>query len=177
MQIYLSFILAAVLLISGCGASGEKPATQANTASNDPAQPAVSYNTAPSTPTEAFKSYNYAKRNKDAESVKKLLSKGSLKFSETTAAQRNESLDTVVLAGNTFIEVPPIRNEKITGDTATIEIQNPLNGGWEEWPLVKEDGVWKNALDVLQERLIKRLTDAMKAPPSANSRSDNPAKK
>jgi hypothetical protein len=186
MKKYLSFIFVPALLIAGCGGS-EQPSPGTNALQNNRGQSNTAQATPPPTPlpppagplspAETFKRYNDAKRIKDAAEVKRMLSKGSIALSEKTAAQRNEPLDQVVLSGQAFVEVPPTRNEKIAGATATIEIQNPATGGWEEWYFVKEDGVWKNALDVLIEKMSKRLADAMKKPPAANSGADTKGKK
>ena len=178
MKLYLSITFAAALLIAGCG-GGDQPLpgtnsapgnnSQRNTAQATPAPTPLPPITVPLSPTETFRRYNDAKRIKDAAEVKRLLSKGSIAVSQKTAVQRDEPLDKVVLSGQAFDAVPPIRNEKITGSTAMIEIQNPATGGWEEWYFVKEDGIWKNALDVLIDKMSKRLTDEMKKIPAANS--------
>jgi hypothetical protein len=186
MKLYLSFIFAVAFLIAGCGGS-EQPSPPSNTTRTNTGQGATAQATpaptplpppaGPLSPADTFKRYNDAKRIKDAAEVRRLLSKGSIALSEKTAAQRNEPLDQVVLSGQTFVEVPPTRNEKITGNTASIEIQNPTTGGWEEWYFVKEDGVWKNALDVLIDNMSKRLSDAMGKPPTANTKADTKGKK
>jgi hypothetical protein len=184
----LGFIFAAVLLIAGCGGS-EQPSPGTTPGQPGANSQGVSSQATPQTPTplpppagplsptETFRRYNDAKVIKDAAEVKRLLSKGSLALSEKTAAQRDETLDQVVLSGQTFDKVPPTRNEKITGSTATIEIQNPITGGWEEWYFVKEDGVWKNALDVLIDKISKRLAEEMKKAPAADSHPDTKGRK
>ena len=40
------------------------------------------------------------------------------------------------------------------GETATVDIKNTVTGEWQPLPFVKENGVWKAALD-------KVLTDVM----------------
>lgn len=153
----------AVLAI-GCG-SDEKPAQSTQPVAQQSATPtpAPVYNyEQPLTPTQAFKVYNDAKRNKDAAGVKKFLSKTSLILSETTAQQTGKSLDEVVTSGISFEALPPVRNEKIVGDTASIEIQDAATGTWEEWYLIKEDGIWKSDLNRLLEMQKRKLAEVMK---------------
>lgn len=67
-----------------------------------------------------------------------------------SAKQQKKEIDDVLkefVEGDLPFEngVPEMRNEKIDGDTATIEVK--AEGKWDETPLVKEDGIWKIAFD------------------------------
>ena len=53
--------------------------------------------------------------------------------------------------------MPETRNEKIDGNTATLEIQNDQTKKWDAMYFVKEDGDWKVALDKTMEELIKKI--------------------
>lgn len=70
--------------------------------------------------------------------------------------------------GGPFRILPEMREEKIEGDKATVEVQNMLDKReYEKIPFVKENGEWKVALDVYMEDLKRRITEEM----------NNPAKK
>jgi hypothetical protein len=43
--------------------------------------------------------------------------------------------------------MPETRNEKIDGDTATLEVKDDKKDKWETIHFAKEDGEWKLALD------------------------------
>ncbi len=58
-------------------------------------------------------------------------------------------------------KLPETRNEKITGDTATLEVKNDKTGKWDTLPFVKENGEWKIALDKFLENMLKGLGDKL----------------
>jgi hypothetical protein len=127
--------------------------------------PVASYSQ--NTPTDTLKTFTKATINKDAEGVKKTLSKGSLKMIEESAKAQNLSVDSLLLTENenSLTEVPEMKNEKITGDTATVEVENKVTKSFDVMPLVKEDGEWKLALDKFTQDLMKKLREDMKSPP------------
>ena len=102
-------------------------------------------------PSGVSKRFIEAARAKDTKSFKALLSKKSLESIEKDAKEANMSPDemiTKVLGQDLFkgggeIEV---RNEKINGDKATVEIKDE-QGKWSENELVKEDGNSKVSRD------------------------------
>jgi hypothetical protein len=106
-----------------------------------------------SSPTATMTAFFEAGRKKDPDGFKKTLSKGSLDLMESFAKAQNKTLDDALKSGMATPEAaeqsqtPAMRNEKITGDTATLEVQNEKNKEWETIPFVKEDGQWKIALD------------------------------
>ncbi len=147
------------ITIGACGTATE-PAKTDNTANNasaekkdetgksDEAKKTDSTSSAEvtaSTPTEAIKGFVNAIRAKDVELVKKYLSKQSLNEMEEDSKKVNKPLDEMlqefVKAPLPFEGDPEIRNEKIDGDKATLEVK--AEGNWEETKLVKEDGLWK----------------------------------
>jgi flagellar hook-associated protein FlgK len=113
-----------------------------------------------STPTATFKAFFEASKKKDVPAIKKGLSKGTLDMIDKVAKEQNKSTDDLlkdVYKDDKGETLPETRNEKINGDTATLEVKNEKTGKWETLPFVKENGEWKIALD-------KFLTDMMKGP-------------
>lgn len=100
---------------------------------------------APSTPLETFQTYTKAIKQKDTSTMKLLLSAETLKMHEQEAQAQNVSVDEIVKRETLFSEnqkTVKFRNEKIEGDTATLEVENSF-ATWETVPFVKENGDWK----------------------------------
>lgn len=118
-------------------------------------------------PTETMKALNEASRKKDLETIKKLVSKGTLDLLEQTAQRQKTTVDELLRRdeGAPFQELPETRNEKITGDAATIEIRNNATNDWETMPFVMENGVWKIALDRFMQDVMQRMNEEMKELP------------
>ncbi len=119
-------------------------------------------------PTETMKALNEASKTKDIQTIKKLVSKGTLALLEKAAKTQNTTVEELLKKDNgaPFQELPETRSEKITGDTATIEIKDTATNGWEMIPFVKEDGIWKVALDKFLEDLQKRTPGEMNKTPA-----------
>lgn len=105
-----------------------------------------------SSPTATMRAFFEATKKKDAEAFKKTLSKGSLEMMENFAKIQNKTLDEALKTGMndpnmSSTATPEMRNEKINGDTATLEVQNDKSKEFETIPFVKENGEWKIALD------------------------------
>ena len=100
-----------------------------------------------SSPTSAFKAFYDAAKNKNADALRKSLSKGSIAFLEAGAKAQNKTIEEVVAASSPPASQPETRNEKITGDTATLEVKDADTGNWETLNFVRENGEWKVALD------------------------------
>jgi hypothetical protein len=72
-----------------------------------------------------------------------------MKMLEEQAKQSNKTVDEAFKEGMEEASkavpatMPEVRNEKIDGDTATIEVKDDKTGNWETFHLVKEDGEWK----------------------------------
>ncbi len=99
-------------------------------------------------PTEVFKAYYDAGVKKDFPTLKKHLSKGSIDFLETGAKKMGKTFEQ--LMNESPVEqgpMPQLSNEKITGDTATVDIS--AKGEKVSMPFVKENGEWKIAMDKL----------------------------
>lgn len=99
----------------------------------------------PSTPFRTFKAYTKAIKQKDAATMKALLSDASIRMHEQEAKAQNLSLDEIVRRETLFGENQTsveYRNEKIEGERATLEVKNAYSM-WEKVPFVREEGVWK----------------------------------
>jgi hypothetical protein len=53
-------------------------------------------------------------------------------------------------------KMPETRNEKISGDSATMELKNEDANRWDTMYFVKEDGAWKIALDRTIEEMLRK---------------------
>lgn len=106
---------------------------------------ACSRESRPETPIETFKTYISAVKQKDTTKMKLLLSSESIKMHEQEAKAQNVTLDDIVKRETLFTEgqkVVEFRNEKIDGETATLEVKNSY-GMWETIPFVRENGDWR----------------------------------
>lgn len=101
-----------------------------------------------SSPTAVAKAFYEASKSKDVKGIKNNLSKGSLAMMESFAKMDNKSLDEFLTDPKSSTPRGPfeVRNEVITGDTATLEAKDE-KGSWDKIPFVKEDGQWKIAID------------------------------
>jgi Domain of unknown function (DUF4878) len=113
-----------------------------------------------STPTATFKAFFEASKKKDAAAIKKTLSKGTLDMFDKLAKEQNKTTDDLLktMDKDDKTEKPPeTRNEKINGDTATIEVKNDKSDKWDTLPFVKENGEWKIAFDKFLEDMMKNF--------------------
>ena len=173
MKIYgITFIISAFILTACSSPQTANVAVNltnsANTTANTVAQnqPQTMQPSATS-PMETIKVLNEAAKTKNTEAIKRVVSKGTLALMEKTAQEQKTTVDELLKKddGAPFEELPEMRNEKITGETATVEVKNNESGEWTALPFVKEDGVWKVAIDKYVERLQKKMTEDMKQPP------------
>src|SRR5258708_1291780 len=115
-----------------------------------------------STPTATFKAFYDASKKKDVAGMKKTLSKGTLDMFDKLAKEQNKTTDEMlknVDKDDKSDKMPETRNEKINGDTATLEVKNEKTNKWDPLPFVKENGEWKIALDKFLEDMMKSLGD------------------
>ncbi len=126
-------------------------------------------------PTETLKKFIEASQKKDVETIKKLLSKGSLELIEKTAKEQNTTVDELLKKddGTQMKGLPETRGEKIEGDTASVEVKNQMKGDFETIPFVKEDGKWKVALDKFMQDVMKKMNEEMNVPAPNASPADN----
>ncbi len=152
MKIYQTIIIALVaLLFIGCSA-----ATEPQIAS----------------PIDVLKTYIDASDRKDLAAVKQTFSKGTMKMYEDAAQKRQISVDEVIKDQFELASSAELKSklesgkETIEGDTATVEVKDNSTGNLERIPFVKEDGVWKVALDKFMEDLINKMREEMNMPAS-----------
>ncbi|HEX8734231.1 MAG TPA: hypothetical protein VF721_02840 [Pyrinomonadaceae bacterium] len=112
-------------------------------------------------PTGVLKTFTDAKNNKDAETMKQTLSKGTLETIRGIAEEDNKTLEEYLKQGNTTPlnrpEMPETRNEKIEGETATVEIKRSAADSWRKLTFVKEDNRWKMDLNKYMKELYPNM--------------------
>lgn len=148
MKIYQTLIVAlAAFLIISCGGANESPTVVS--------------------PTDTLKNYIEASKKKDVTAIRKNLSKGSLELAEKSAKARNTTVDELFKQDNmaALDEIPEIRNERIEGDAASVEVKD-FTSGYDTIPFVKEDGAWKIAFDKYQQALMEKMRQEMNTPAS-----------
>lgn len=126
-------------------------------------------------PSETLQALNEASKKKDIPAIKSLLSKGTLDLLEQSAKKQNKTVDEILLkeGGAPFQDLPETRNEKIEGDAATVEVKNNVSGEFQKIPFVKEDGVWKVALDKFLDDVMKKMKEEMNKMPANLSLPDS----
>ncbi len=119
-----------------------------------------------SSPTETLRTFIEASGKKDIEKIKKTLSKGTMDIIGSSAKAQKTTVDELLKKENSIPlkEMSETLNEKIEGDTASIEVKNIVTGDFDPVPFVKEDGVWKMELDVYMRNLQKKMKDDMRIP-------------
>ena len=112
-------------------------------------------------PSATFQTYFEAQKKKDIPAMKQTLSKTSLAMMEESAKQQQSTLDKMLARqlenpASKVDKLPETRNEKVTGDNATIELHNEEANRWDTMFFVREDGVWKIALDKTIEEMLRK---------------------
>lgn len=114
---------------------------------------ACSKSSAGASPTEVFKAYYDAAVKKDFATAKKHLSKGSVALMEAGAKQQGKTFEQAMKDSPAADgPMPQLSNEKITGETATVDIS--ADGQKMAMPFVKQDGEWKIAMDKLAMTMV-----------------------
>ncbi|MBK9155258.1 MAG: hypothetical protein IPM25_13745 [Chloracidobacterium sp.] len=128
------------LVFSGCG--GTEPV------SNTPAErvcAAIS-----DTPGEAYKRLFAAVKEKDTEKIRGTMSKLSQEFAQSLSERQNKKIEEVYANGftaSTFSPtLPEVRDERVAGCWAGVEVWNAKDQRWEDLPYINEDGEWKLAV-------------------------------
>ncbi|MBV9956968.1 MAG: DUF4878 domain-containing protein, partial [Acidobacteria bacterium] len=101
-----------------------------------------------SSPTAAMKTFYEAAKGNDTEGIKRSMSKKSLSAMEKAAAKDNKTVDESLkeMIKDAPANQPEMRNEKIEGDKATLEMKDEKMDKWDTVPFVREDGQWKIAI-------------------------------
>jgi predicted lipid-binding transport protein (Tim44 family) len=96
------------------------------------------------TPTEAYKTAYAVRQKKDLAGLKRVLSKKMIGFFTEIGEAEHKSLDDELkqLMDAPQASTAEARNEKIDGDTATLEYLDE-KGEWKTMDFVKEGGGWK----------------------------------
>ena len=136
---FITTLLVFTLLIVGCSKSGG------------------------ATPTETAKAFYDAAKSQDVKGMKNALSKKSLEVMEAFAKMGNKSLDDTLKEPSNMPPAFEARNEKVTGDTATLEVKGQ-GDKWDTLYFVKEDGQWKIAFDKAMENSIRDAGPQTPAP-------------
>jgi hypothetical protein len=160
MKIYQTIIIALIALwFIGCGGTATAPQT--------------------ASPTDVLKTYIEASDRKDLAAVKQTFSRGTAKMYEDAAQKRQVSVDEVIKEQFALDSSDELKSkleagkETIEGDTATVEVKDKSTGNLERIPFVKEDGVWKVALDKFMEDLMNKMREEMSMPASNVSEPDD----
>ena len=119
------------------------------------------------TPTDAMRTWVMATVNKDVPTLNRILSRPSLEMLEESAKAQGRTLGEALTEGavrNISKNIPEFRNEKITGDAATVEFKDDTMNRFLTMSLVREDGKWKVAFDVFTRELLRMATEDMNKP-------------
>lgn len=155
---YFSILAFAVAITAGCQASvntntsnsnSTNAANIANTAaapmkSPDAEKKPEAVELSLTTPTDAYKTAYMVRKNGDIEGLKMVMHKDILDFLTELGEIEGKSLDDMLkeLATKPQAEKAEVRNEKITGNTATVEYLTE-KGDWQTMDFVKVGNEWK----------------------------------
>ena len=157
--------LITIFLYTGCQSSATP---NGNSNQSSPASPPPPANTtAELSPKDVLKALNTAAKQKNVAEIKRHLSQGTLRMLDKTAGEAGKTPDQILTeeGGAPFSVLPEMREEKIEGETATVEVQNMLDKAeYEKIPFVREAGAWKVALDIYMDDLERRIAEDMKKP-------------
>ncbi len=138
---------------AGCSTAtktdNSKPAAEASPAKTEAPKTETA---AVKSPTETMVAFIEALKTKDSEVIKATLSKQSLVQLEEAAKAGKTTIDQIITEGEDMSKekTPEMKDEKIDGDNATIEVQDEKTKKWDTVPFVKEDGKWKIAMDKMK---------------------------
>ncbi len=102
------------------------------------------------TPTEEYKRLYAAVKEKNTDGIKAEMSAKSQEFAESLAERQKKTAAEVYANGftaTTFApELPEIRDERVAGCWAAVEVRNNKDNRWEDLPYINQDGSWKLAV-------------------------------
>ena len=157
--------LATIFLFTACQ-TAQQPSGNTNQ-SSQAAPPAPANTTAELSPKDVLKALNTAAKQKNVAEIRRHLSQSTLRVLDKTAQEAGKTPDQILTEEGVapFIVLPEMREEKIEGETATVEVQNMLDKEeYEKIPFVREAGAWKVALDIYMDDLERRIAEDMKKP-------------
>ncbi|HWS99752.1 MAG TPA: hypothetical protein VN256_05705 [Pyrinomonadaceae bacterium] len=152
---YLLLFAAAALIVT---VSGQALSQTKRKSQPRPRRPARVSGTAQASlsPTAALRAYYRAATSKDIDAARKYLSARTIMLMEEGARAAGKSLEEAMWddARRNPVVMPEFSNERVTGETATVEIMT--EGTTLTMPLVKEGGEWKVALDKMAEGMQRQ---------------------
>ncbi len=116
-------------------------------------------------PTAAYKAAYAARKNKDVDALRKLMSRDIMEFFAEIGKEEKKTVDEMLkeLCDKPQAATDDARNEKINGDRATVEYLDE-DGKWRTMDFIKEGGSWKLTLPKMDD-------------PESESNDDNNEKK
>ncbi|MDT4898359.1 MAG: hypothetical protein QOH25_3436 [Acidobacteriota bacterium] len=174
--IILVIALAAVVFSAACSknANTGNSTNSTNSTTTNKNSTTSSGGDATGSPTAALRAYYQAAMNKDVTAAKKYLSTGTIALLEEGAKKMGKSLDDAFkesAAQTNTTTMPEFSNEKISGDTATVDLK--AQGATVTMPMVKEGGEWKLAMDKLIEDMKNSMGGGTKEPSDDDDKNDN----
>jgi hypothetical protein len=156
MKIIAIFCFVSLLALAGCGTADiPRSNVQANsTPDNSSAATSASLIEEKSsatgllaTPTDAYMTIYEARKNKDLDALERALSDDTIEFFTKMGEEEGRSLEDMLreLAERPQADKAEARNEKITGNTATIEYLDE-KGKWKRMDFEKVGNEWKQAI-------------------------------
>jgi hypothetical protein len=115
----------------------------------------------PSTPLETFQTYTKALKKKDTTAMKLMLSSETIKMHEQQAKSQGTTVDEIVKRESLISESQSrveYRNERIDGQTATLEVRN-LSNNWEIVPFIFENDQWKIDKKGYADRISREIEE------------------
>jgi phage terminase small subunit len=161
---FVILLVSVVLLATACSKADNSNSANTNAGANKNSTTNTSSTSGTSTsstapaqsPIAAYKAWQEANRSKNYEAVKKSFSKASLEMLTEEAKKNNQTLDEYVKQQVDKAKSDEVvGNEKISGDTATVELKDKDGTSSITLPMVVEDGAWKIAYD----RFMKQMED------------------
>lgn len=148
-------------LMTACHTEPKSDAAQPATAAANDRQP-VAAQTATVTsgslasPTAAYQTAYTARHKKDAKALQQTMSKKMLSFFKDMGKAEQKTLNDEVqeMIDSPLPPTNEIRNEKITGNQATVEYQDD-QGKWKTMDFVKEGKDWKLTMPDLKQTMIQ----------------------
>ena len=166
MKIYKLAIIAilAAFLIGACDTPTAVNEEETNKSTNEMTEEKKEETTSANldSPTAAIKAFVEAAKAEDEDAVKKTLSEKSVKMIDLMTSVTGKTFLETLSADDKdeeYKELPEMRNEKIDGDTATLEVKGKSDKEFDTIPFVKEDGSWKIAfLDEQYDKDFEKMS-------------------
>jgi hypothetical protein len=178
----LTLLVSVALIATACSKATNSNSTTASstnsssTVNSSSSSTSTSSSSPASSPIASYKAFQEANKKKDYEGVKRRFSKASLELITNEAKKKNQTLDEYVKQQvDSGKNDEDVTNEKITGDTATIDLKDKSSNSSITLPMIMEDGEWKIAYD----KFVKQMEEAFdkmgkEAPKSGDTqKSDN----